>query len=73
MPRFRSNLTPRQLEVGRLICEGFTTAKIAERLQLSQSTVDVHRVAIRLKLQVHNTSQLMATMIAKKLWCPPNA
>ena len=42
-----AGLTPRQLEILRLIARGMSTADIAAELGLSQSTVTFHRVNIR--------------------------
>lgn len=44
------SLTARQLQVARLIADGYTNAEIAERLQISASAVKQHSTAISKKL-----------------------
>jgi DNA-binding NarL/FixJ family response regulator len=51
-------LSDRELEVFRLIGEGRTTAKIAESLHLSVSTVETHRAHIKEKLQLETGTEL---------------
>jgi DNA-binding NarL/FixJ family response regulator len=53
-------LTPRELEVLQLICDGLTNRAIAERLDLSVNTVAVHRANIMNALDIHNTAELVA-------------
>jgi DNA-binding NarL/FixJ family response regulator len=55
----RSRLTPRELEVLQLICNGLSNRSIAERLQLSVNTVAVHRTNIMNALNVHKTAELV--------------
>lgn len=52
-------LSPRELEVLRLLSQGFDTALIAEKLGLSQKTVANHQSAVKQKLGVNNALQLM--------------
>ena len=52
-----ANLTPRELEILALVAEGLRNAEIAERLFLSQRTVDHHVSAILRKLGVPNRVQ----------------
>lgn len=42
-------LTPRELEILRLICQGFSNKDIARRCELSVRTVETHRFSIRRK------------------------
>jgi two-component system nitrate/nitrite response regulator NarL len=42
-------LTPREVEILRLICEGFSNKDIARRCELSVRTVEAHRFSIRRK------------------------
>src|SRR6516162_8666146 len=51
-------LTDRELEVFRLIGQGVKTAKIAERLHLSVSTVETYRERIRQKLDLSDGTKL---------------
>jgi DNA-binding NarL/FixJ family response regulator len=55
----RNRLTPRELEVLQLICDGLSNRDIAERLSLSVNTVAVHRTNIMNALNVHKTAELV--------------
>jgi DNA-binding NarL/FixJ family response regulator len=56
-------LTPRELEVLQLICEGYSNRAIAARLDLSVNTVAVHRANIMNTLGVHKTAELVVYAI----------
>jgi DNA-binding NarL/FixJ family response regulator len=47
-------LSPRQLEVLRLVASGCTTGDIAQRLKLSVKTVEAHRAEVMRRLDIHN-------------------
>jgi len=55
----RNRLTPRELEVLQLICDGLSNRDIAARLNLSVNTVAVHRANIMNTLGVHKTAELV--------------
>ena len=55
----RHRLTPRELEVLQLICDGLSNRDIAARLTLSVNTVAVHRANIMATLGVHKTAELV--------------
>ena len=55
----RTRLTPRELEVLQLICDGLSNREIAARLDLSANTVAVHRAHIMNALGVHKTAELV--------------
>jgi DNA-binding CsgD family transcriptional regulator/tetratricopeptide (TPR) repeat protein len=55
-PEHRAGLTPREIEVLKLVAEGLTNAQIAERLFLSPRTVHSHLNSIYQKLGVSSRS-----------------
>jgi DNA-binding NarL/FixJ family response regulator len=68
--RERSRLTPRELEVLQLICNGLSNRAIAEKLELSVNTVAVHRTNIMNALNVHKTAELVVYAIQHGLVNP---
>ena len=56
----RNRLTPRELEVLQLICDGLSNRDIAARLKVSVNTVAVHRANIMSTLGVHKAAELVA-------------
>ena len=52
-------LTPRQMEVLRLLAEGHSTKEIAYRLDLSIKTIETHRAQIMERLDVHDLAGLV--------------
>jgi len=62
-----SALTPRELQVLRLICAGRSNREIAAELDLSVNTVGVHRTHIMDALGVHKTAELVAYAIRNGL------
>src|SRR5262249_12861403 len=63
-------LTPRELEVLQLICDGLSNKEIAEKLELSVNTVAVHRANIMNTLGVHKTAELVVYAIQNGLVNP---
>ena len=61
-------LTPREKEVLELIAEGYTNPQIAEKIFLSQFTVDSHRKNLLAKLNVKNTASLIRLAVERKLF-----
>lgn len=51
-------ITARERQVLQLIAEGHTSARIADRLHLAPSTVEVHRRNIMRKLDLHSVAEL---------------
>lgn len=51
-------ITARERQVLQLIAEGHTSGRIAERLHLAASTVEVHRRNIMRKLDLHSVAEL---------------
>jgi DNA-binding NarL/FixJ family response regulator len=60
-------LTPRELEVLRLICSGLSNREVAEKLELSVNTIAVHRANIMNALGVHKTAELVVYAISNGL------
>jgi DNA-binding NarL/FixJ family response regulator len=63
-------LTPRELEVLQLICDGLSNRAIAARLGLSANTVAVHRANIMNTLGVHKTAELVVYALQHGLVSP---
>jgi DNA-binding NarL/FixJ family response regulator len=62
-----ANLTKRELEVLQLIAQGFTDAEIADKLFLSQRTVNGHRASLIAKTGSRNTVNLLTYAIKNGL------
>ena len=60
-------LTPREIEVVRLISEGLTSEEIAQRLVLSVKTVERHRTNVLGKLKLRNRVELTRYAIRRGL------
>lgn len=52
-------LTPRELEVLKLVAEGYTNQEIADKFVLSIKTVQAHRANVMEKLELHDVTQLV--------------
>lgn len=52
-------LTPREMEVLKLVAEGYTNQEIADRLIISIKTVQAHRASVMEKLGRHNITHLV--------------
>ncbi len=63
-------LTPRELEVLQLICDGLSNRETAARLGLSPNTIAVHRANIMNTLGVHKTAELVAYALQNGLVNP---
>jgi DNA-binding NarL/FixJ family response regulator len=62
-----SPLTPRELEVVKLIAEAFTNKQIAEALRLSEKTVESHRANVLAKLGMRDRVELVRFAIKRGL------
>ncbi|HLJ33271.1 MAG TPA: response regulator transcription factor, partial [Ktedonobacteraceae bacterium] len=60
-------LTPREMEVLKLVAEGHTNQEIADLLVLSIKTVQAHRANVMEKLELHDITQLVRFAIRHKL------
>ncbi|MBV8693888.1 MAG: response regulator transcription factor [Ktedonobacteraceae bacterium] len=65
-----SVLTPRELEILRLVAAGHTSKEIADHLVLSIKTVQAHRAKIMEKLDLHDITHLVRFAIHHRL-IPP--
>jgi len=61
------SLTSRELEILKLICNGFATNEIADKLCLSNKTIDNHRSKILQKTGVKNSVGLVIYAIKHKI------
>lgn len=53
------HLTPRQLDILKLIAQGYTRKQIAEKLNISVKTYDTYRAQIMLQLDIHDAAGLV--------------
>ena len=58
-------LTPREIQVLKLVSEGLTSSKIADKMDLRDSTVNYHLCNVYRKLEVH--SRLQAVIAGVRL------
>ncbi len=63
-------LTPRELEVLKLVAEGYTNQEIADRLTLSIKTVQAHRANVMEKLDLRDITHLVRFAIRHGLLPP---
>ena len=59
------NLTNREIEIIKLIAEGYTNKEIGEKLFISHRTVDSHRTNLMKKLEVNNVAGLISYAIKR--------
>ena len=66
---FRStlNLTPRDFDILRLLCEGLATKEIAAHLGLQQSSIEDHRKRLLHKTGTKNSTELIAYVLRNGL------
>lgn len=62
-----ADLTPRQVEVLKLISEGSSTKDIARTLNISVKTVETHRAQLMDRLDIHDIASLVRYSIKKGL------
>lgn len=55
-------LTAREAEIARMCCEGLLSKEIADRLNISQRTVETHKNNIFRKLDINSTAELVSLM-----------
>ena len=56
-------LSPRELEVARMIGEGLPNKIIGQRLSISERTVQVHRLRVMDKLGIHSAAELVHILL----------
>ena len=66
-PSSKNELTPRQLEVLRLIVKGQRMKEIAATLQLSTRTVETHKYEMMQVLGLHSTAELVRYALERRL------
>ena len=62
-----SGLTNREIEITKLIAQGFKNKEIAEKLYTSIKTVETHRTNIYKKLSIHDRTELVKLALEKGL------
>lgn len=60
-------LTDREIQVLRLLAEGYTVKKAASLLELSPKTVDTHKANLMRKINVHHRTDLIKYALRKKI------
>jgi len=60
-------LTPRQKVILRLVAQGMTNREIANHLDISVRTVEVHRFNLMRRLKVRNVAQLLRQALLQRL------
>ncbi len=61
------DLTEREIEIIRLVADGYSNKQIGEKLFISHRTVDTHRTNLMAKLGVHNVAGIVKFAIANGL------
>lgn len=69
----KSSLSPREIEIVRLITEGATNREIAQKLFIAENTVKVHVKNILKKLELRNRQQLVAYAVLQNWVTTPAA
>lgn len=62
--------TRRQIEIIKLICEGYSSQEIADKLNLGYRTVENYRSKILVKTGCHNTANLVFYIMQNNLYLP---
>jgi len=58
-----ARLSPREREVARLVAEGLPSKTISTRLDISERTVQVHRLHLMAKLEIHSVAELAKMVV----------
>lgn len=62
-----NDLTEREIEIIKLVADGFSNKQIGEKLFISHRTVDTHRTNLMNKISVHNVAGIVKFAIANGL------
>lgn len=62
-----ASLTEREIEIIRLVSQGFSNKEIADKLFISPRTSDTHRTNIMRKLDLHNVAEMVRFAFQNKL------
>lgn len=62
-----AKLTEREVEIIRLVSQGFSNKEIAEKIFISPRTADTHRTNIMRKLELHNVAEMVRFAFQNKL------
>ncbi len=62
-----NSLTPREIEIIQLICQGLSNAEIGDKLFLSKRTIEKHRANIMEKTNTNNTASLVMYAIKNRI------
>lgn len=62
-----AELTKREIEIIRLVSQGFSNNEIGEKLHISPRTADTHRTNIMRKLDLHNVAEIVRFAFQNKL------
>ena len=58
-----ARLSPREREVALLVAEGLPSKTISTRLDISERTVQVHRLHLMAKLEIHSVAELAKMVV----------
>lgn len=58
-----ARLSPREMEVARLVAEGLPNKTIGQQLDISERTVQVHRLHLMDKLGIHSSAELTQLLL----------
>ena len=67
MNNTKKTITVRELEILRLLAQGYTSPKIAEALSLSAETIKWYRKRLLSKCEAENTAEMIKLAIENKL------
>jgi len=67
LPKASNELTERQIEVARLLCNGYTALEIADVLEVSDSTVNHHKSELYNNLKIRNEKELIRVALYLEL------